>query len=133
MLNGQKRLGLKPTLVNYLKRYSGVPYQYGYHDCFVFCLRWADLNNNTNLKDLYAYKNKPEGMDLIKLHNKNNIFDLFDNHFNRTDAPKVGDLVAWGENQYGACGIMSENNYSTVSVLGGVSESSDAIFRAWSI
>lgn len=66
-------------------------------------------------------------------HNKKYIFDLFDYHFKRTDAPKTGDLVVWSENQYGACGIMSENNYVTVSMSGGVSESNDTIFRAWSI
>lgn len=124
---------MKLTLADYIKRFHGVPYQYGYHDCFVLCLRWADHNNKTDLRSLYHYKNKSEGLALMAKHNKKYIFDLFDYHFKRTDTPKVGDLVAWRENQYGACGIMSENNYVTVSMLGGVSDSNDTIFRAWSI
>jgi len=133
MLNGQKGLGLELTLNNFAKRFYGVPYQYGYHDCFVMCLRWVDKNNKTDLRTQYRYKNKSAGLSLMAKHNKKYIFEFFDDHFKRTDTPKTGDLVAWRENQYGACGIMSGNKYLTLNSAGGLRMSTDNFYMAWSL
>lgn len=70
---------------------------------------------------------------MIASHGKKYIFDLFDDHFNQTLNPKEGDLVAWRDNKYGACGIMTGGRYLTVSKSGGVCLTNDKFYRAWSL
>lgn len=132
MLNGQKPLGSK-TIDQFIVKFSGIPYKYGYHDCFHLCLRWIEHNTGESLRGLYPYHDIQSGLAMMGRYNKNRIFDLFDNHLKQTTTPKAGDLVAWDENNYGACGIMCEGGFYSVDSKGAIGKSRDMYFKAWAL
>lgn len=122
------------SLELFAAKFEGQPYKYGHHDCFKMCLRWADQNNNTNFLSQYEYRNLESGLAMMSSNGAQLVFDLFNKHFKRTNNPKVGDLVAWNENKYGACGIMAgDNNFLTVPIQGGTGYTKQEFFKAWSL
>lgn len=130
---GRRRLIFKKHLNHYLARYKKQPYRLGHHDCFLFCLRWADLQNSTNLKTLYNYNGTNGAADILKDRGVTNAFDFFDRHFIRTSNPKEGDLVGWSEGIHGGCGIVTSDQFATVQSSGGYSLTDEKYYIAWSL
>lgn len=115
-------------------KFSGQPYKYGYHDCFKMCLRWVDQNNKTNFLSQYEYHDLESGLAMMKDNRALFVFDIFDKHFKKTNNPKAGDLVAWSENKYGACGIIAGvDKFLSVPVQGGIDYTKQKYVKAWSL
>ncbi len=110
----------KPRLESYIARYSAMPFVWGYNDCFVFCLRWMDLQRGENNRSLYEYTSQREAAKILVRHRAKVAPDLFDLHYKRTTKPKIGDLIEYKtDDVLGGCAIYAGNNIGyTINNLG---------------
>ena len=104
-------------LMTYNARHAGITYALGHHDCFLYAVRWADIVRSERVRDLYRYSGSAGAARALVSAGVRVAHEKFDQHYDRTDAPYPGDIVAWTEgDKMGACGIYAGNGISyTVS------------------
>ena len=102
----------KQRLDEYAKRYSGQPFVWGYNDCFLFCLRWADMMRGENVRAEYDYRSKSTALRILKQCGRKTAPELFNDHYLlRAGNTEIGDLVEYvTPDLLGGCGIYAGND-----------------------
>lgn len=122
----------KPRLEAYCARYNGLPFVWGYHDCFLFCLRWMDLQRGENVRKQYEYSTELEALKILARHRAKLAPDLFDKHYKRTSKPKIGDLIEYKtEHRLGGCAIYGGNGIGYTVNNSGQVDTVRGFKRAW--
>lgn len=107
-------------LDNYISRYEGVPFHLGFNDCFLLCVRWADLLRGENVRSRYEYNSKASALKIINEAGFSVASDFFNVHYKKTNNPEIGDIVKFKTpHALGGCGIYTGNGLSYTILIGG--------------
>lgn len=124
----------KSRLDAYAARYDAMPFHLGFNDCFLFCLRWADLLHGENIRASYQYHTKHGATKIIRDAKCNKAPDLFDLHFNQTESPVIGDLVEFSTpHVLGGCAVYAGEGISYTILIGGGLGLVKGYSKAWAV